>query len=25
MDSEKEKVKVGDRLQADARKNVSLK
>jgi hypothetical protein len=25
MDSEKEKIKVGDRLQADARKNVSLK
>ena len=25
MDSEKEKIKVGDRLQADARQNVSLK
>jgi hypothetical protein len=25
MDSEKEKIRVGDRLQADARKNVSLK
>ena len=25
MDSEKEKIKVGDRLQADARRNVSLK
>jgi len=25
MDSEKEKIKVGDRLEADARKNVSLK
>ena len=25
MDSEKEKIKVGDRLQADARKDVSLK
>ena len=25
MDSEKEKIKVGDRLQVDARQNVSLK
>jgi len=25
MDSEKEKIKVGDRLQADARKDLSLK
>jgi hypothetical protein len=25
MGSEKEKIRVGDRLQADARKNVSLK
>jgi hypothetical protein len=25
MDSEKEKIKVGDRLQADARQNLSLK
>lgn len=25
MDSEKDKIKVGDRLQADARQNVNLK